>query len=193
LSYVSKRPALFLDRDGVINLDKGYISRIENFSFVSGIFPVIRIAQNSNFRIVIITNQSGIGRGLINIDQYHKLTNWMLNEFARNSCLIDLVLTSSLDPNKKNVENFETFRRKPNPGMIYDAKELLNIDLVNSILIGDNISDIEAGLNAKIKNLFLINKKMRHPLVNSVTVVEDLLLNSNFLVSLEYGKNKKET
>ena len=164
--------ALFLDRDGVINKNLHYISDINKFEFMPGIFDLCILAKSKSYLIVIVTNQSGIGRKIFTIDQYHELTDWMCEEFNRKSCKIDLVTTSPIDPsNESNSERLK-FRRKPNPGMIIDACEILNINTQSSILIGDSDSDIKAGISAGVKTLIKIGPKIKN--YNSVHYFSDL-------------------
>jgi D-glycero-D-manno-heptose 1,7-bisphosphate phosphatase len=151
-------PALFLDRDGVINLDFGFVSEIKNFKFNSGIFELCKFFMELNFKIIIITNQSGIGRGMFSLSQFHTLNNWMLEQFANKGIRIDLVLVSALDPDKKLISDFELKFRKPGSGMIYAAQEIFKLNLQKSLLIGDKESDIQAGRKAGIENLYLISK-----------------------------------
>jgi hypothetical protein len=75
-------PALFLDRDGVINIDKGYVVNIDDFQFIDGIFSLLKNYQGKGYKLIIITNQSGIGRGLYTNDDFLNINNWMLNRFG---------------------------------------------------------------------------------------------------------------
>ena len=154
--------ALFLDRDGVVNRNFHYVFDKKEFEFMPGIFDLCVWAKTKNYLIIIITNQSGIGRNIFSIEQYHKLTDWMQNEFSSKGCKIDLVITSPIDPS--NILNSEAlkFRRKPNPGMILDACEIFSINKQKSILIGDSDTDIEAGVTAGIKTLVKIGDKLKN-------------------------------
>jgi D-glycero-D-manno-heptose 1,7-bisphosphate phosphatase len=151
--------ALFLDRDGVININHGYVHSVDNFDFIDGIFDLARSACANNFRIVVITNQSGIGRGFYSEEQFNQLTSWMCKEFLNAGAPIERVFFSPFHP----IEGLgkykkDDFSRKPNPGMILQAQEELGLDLKNSILIGDKSTDIEAGISAGVgTNLYLSN------------------------------------
>ena len=149
--------ALFLDRDGVININHGYVYSVDNFEFVDGIFDLARNACANNFKIVVITNQSGIGRGFYSEEQFHQLTLWMCQEFLNAGAPIERVFFSPFHPIKGlGKYKKDDFSRKPNPGMILQAQEELDLDLKNSILIGDKSTDIEAGVAAGIGlNFFL--------------------------------------
>mgnify|MGYP002719324495 CR=1 FL=1 len=145
-----EKKALFLDRDGVINEDFGYIFKIEDFKFLDGIFQLLKEFKKREFLIIIITNQSGIQRGYYTTKDFEILTDYMKDEFKKRDIDIDKVYFC---PHLSGCEC-----RKPNPGMILAAKDELGIDLSKSYLIGDKLSDIEAGKNAGVKNLFLLNR-----------------------------------
>lgn len=143
--------ALFLDRDGVINVNHGYVHIANNFEFIDGIFEIVRTAHVNGFKIVVITNQSGIGRGYYTEQHFHELTYWMCKKFLNAHAPIDKVYFSPFHPTHGlGKYKKDDFSRKPNPGMILQAKDELNLDLDNSILIGDKSTDIEAGIAAGI-------------------------------------------
>jgi D-glycero-D-manno-heptose 1,7-bisphosphate phosphatase len=154
-----KVPVLFLDRDGIINLDKGFISKKQDFVFQNRIFEICRLFNFSQFKIVIITNQSGIGRGKIDIEDFHELNLWMLQEFDKKKIRIEFVIASALDPDKDNSSEYERFRRKPSPGMFIDAGEILPIDYQKSYMIGDKLSDGIAAQSAGVGNIYIISEQ----------------------------------
>jgi len=154
------RPALFLDRDGVINVDHAYVHKKDNFEFIDGIFELCKKAQESGYLIIIITNQAGIGRGYYTDKDFHSLTDWMIGEFSKKEVTIDAVYHCPYHPEKGiGVYKKDAACRKPNPGMILMAKNEFKINLSRSILIGDKGSDIKAGLNAGIGKNFLFTPK----------------------------------
>ncbi len=138
--------AIFLDRDGVINVEKDYVYKIEEFEFIEGLFEALRELQKSGFLLFIITNQSGIGRGYYTVKDFEVLTSWMLNEFKKEGIKISQVEFCPHSPN----EVCEC--RKPKTGMINAILKNFNIDLENSWLIGDKEADIKCAITAKIKN-----------------------------------------
>jgi D-glycero-D-manno-heptose 1,7-bisphosphate phosphatase len=144
--------ALFLDRDGVINRDIGYLYRIEDCVFCDGIFELTRSYQNKGYLIIIITNQSGIARGIFTFVDYYVLRDWIHSQFALNGVHITAEYFCSHHPDY----NGDCECRKPKPGMLLQAKYDWNIDMTQSVLIGDSLRDIEAGLAAKVGNLKLI-------------------------------------
>ena len=149
-------PALFLDRDGVINREAGYITNTDGIEFMEHIFEICRFFKDQLYKIVVITNQSGIGRGIISQAQYSQINSLIINKFNSENCPIDLILTATIDPTNNANNQEEAYLRKPNPGMILKAELELNLDLNRSVLIGDNLSDMQAGRNALISRLYLI-------------------------------------
>ncbi len=146
------KSALFLDRDGVIDVDRGYIHRSDQFEFVSGIFELARFWTNELRRlIVVVTNQSGIGRGYFDKCAYEDLTRWMCDRFEAEHTAIARVYHCPYHP----FHGIGEYRRnhpwrKPNPGMILQAMSDLDLDPVQSAILGDKMSDIEAGAAAGI-------------------------------------------
>ena len=151
--------ALFLDRDGVINVNHGYVHLVDDFDFIDGIFDLVRAARSLGFRIVIITNQAGIGRGYYSQDQFHQLTAWMCAQFDQRNAPIDKVYFSPFHP----VAGIGEYRmdeetRKPRPGMILRAQRELGLSLSGSVLVGDMPSDIQAGVAAGVGLNILFSK-----------------------------------
>lgn len=148
--------ALFLDRDGVINVDKSYLYKKEDFVFCDGIFELLKYAQNLGYRLFVITNQSGIARGYYSEDDFKRLTSWMLKEFEKKGITIQKVYHCPHLPE----DNCKC--RKPEPKMIEDAISEFGIEPATSWMIGDKPSDMEAAKNAGIQNTILVstqNKK----------------------------------
>lgn len=152
--------ALFLDRDGVINIEKDYVYQIEDFEFIDGVIETLKFFQDAGYLLIIITNQAGIGRGYYTEEQYHKLNEWMVNYFFEREIQITKVYYCPYHPEHGvGIYKKESIDRKPNPGMILKAVEEFNIDLIQSILIGDKESDIDAGISAGIIDTVLVHSK----------------------------------
>ena len=149
-----KRPALFLDRDGVINYDFGYVYTPDNLKFIEGIFELVAQANLLGYLVVVITNQAGIGRGYYTEEHFDNLMNWMKSCFTARGARIDAVYYCPCHP-EHGLGRYRksSIYRKPAPGMILQAEIDLDIDLAASILIGDKTSDIEAGAAAGIGTL----------------------------------------
>ena len=153
-----KTPALFLDRDGVINVDRGYVHCIEDFVFVAGIFGLCRTARSLGYKLVVVTNQAGIGRGLYTEDDFHRLTVWMRERFEEEGAPIDAVYFCPTHPTAATGRyRVESEMRKPRPGMLFKAAGELGIDLTRSVLIGDKPSDMAAALGAGVPVRLLLN------------------------------------
>jgi D-glycero-D-manno-heptose 1,7-bisphosphate phosphatase len=156
--------AAFLDRDGVINEDLGYVGSIEDFKFKEGIFEFLRLLQNKDYKLFIVTNQSGIARGYYKEEEFLKLMEWLKKELQKEKIEI---IDFEYCPHHPEITG-ECDCRKPKPGMILKLANKYNIDLSSSIMIGDKDSDIEsckrAGLKEciKVKNdLFEVIEKIK--------------------------------
>ncbi len=149
--------ALFLDRDGVINVDKGFVWRTEAFVFQDGVFAACRRAQAMDYLLVVVTNQSGIGRGLYTEDDFHALTEWMCDCFAEQDVEIARVYFAPTHP-EHGVGRYrvDSPDRKPGPGMILKARDELGLDLAASALVGDRETDIRAAIAAGVRSKLLI-------------------------------------
>lgn len=186
-NIISDQPrAIFLDRDGVINIDHGYVHSVDNFDFIDGIFDVIRTAHANKLKVVVVTNQAGIGRGFYSVQQFHQLTSWMCKEFMNAGAPIDKVYFSPFHPTEGLGEyKKDDFSRKPNPGMILQAQQELGLDLANSMLIGDKARDIQAGIAAGLGLNILFTQEWLHEKVSQechviTSLVEALpLINSH--------------
>lgn len=137
---------VFLDRDGVINIEKEYLYKKEDFEFIDGVFSSLQYLQKLGYKFIIITNQSGIGRGYYTLEQYNQLTQWMKQQFKENNIDIVEVYCCPHAPTQSCQ------CRKPNIGMIQQAAKIIDIDYENSWLIGDKSSDIQTAINANIKH-----------------------------------------
>jgi len=171
-----QRPALFLDRDGVINVDHGYVYRSDQFEFIPGIFDLVRFAVNGlHWPVVVVSNQSGIGRGYFDERAYGDLTRWMCDRFDAENAPIARVYHCPYHP----VHGIGRYRadhpwRKPKPGMILQAASDLNLDLARSAIIGDAMSDIEAGAAAGIGLRIRIGTRDARPDAQAHDVAADL-------------------
>jgi D-glycero-D-manno-heptose 1,7-bisphosphate phosphatase len=147
-----RSPALFLDRDGVINVDHGYVHRIEDVAFMPGIFDLARFAaRDLRWQIVVATNQSGIGRGYFDEAAYRTLTDWMCDRFREEGAAIAGVYHCPFHP-EHGVGAYRVDHdwRKPKPGMLLQAAADLSLDLARSALVGDRLSDMAAAAAAGI-------------------------------------------
>lgn len=139
------KKACFLDRDGVINEDIGYLYRVEDFKWIEGAIEAIKYLKKKNFLIIVISNQSGVERGFYKKEDVKKLHNWINNELKKIGSSIDDFFFSTELPSEKPKE------RKPSPKMINFALEKYKLEKNKCFLIGDKNSDVEAAKNAGIK------------------------------------------
>jgi D-glycero-D-manno-heptose 1,7-bisphosphate phosphatase len=143
--------ALFLDRDGVINVDYGYVGTPERFRFMEGIFDLCRVAVGQGYRLVVITNQSGVARGYYAMADVDRLTALMETAFAAAGAPLTAVLAC---PHHRDgvVAPYarDSYWRKPNPGMIREAARRFDLDLSRSVFLGDSASDMTAARAAGV-------------------------------------------
>lgn len=178
------RKALFLDRDGVINVEKNYVYRIEDFEFMPGIFDLCATARDLGFRLIVITNQAGIGRGYYTETDFQQLSAWMLEQFRANGIEIDRVYHCPYHPTAGvGAYRQESFDRKPNPGMILKAQKDFDLELSQCALIGDKSSDIEAGRAAGVGHLV----KLTHgAAADAGQVMDDMLVFSDLSAARDW-------
>ncbi|MEZ0322892.1 MAG: D-glycero-beta-D-manno-heptose 1,7-bisphosphate 7-phosphatase [Hydrogenothermaceae bacterium] len=148
--------AVFLDRDGVINVDKGYVHKIEEFEFYPNVFEALRKLQDAGFKLFVVTNQSGIAVGYYTEEDFLKLTDYMLKEFEKKGIKIDKVYYCPHHENGIVPEySFKCDCRKPESGMIRQAIKEFGIDPKKSFLIGDKENDILAAHKENIKAILV--------------------------------------
>ena len=159
------RPALFLDRDGVVVEDVGHLSRAENVRPIPGAADVIAAANRRAIPVVIVTNQSGIGRGLFGWPEFIDVQGRILDGLASRGAFVDAVLACPHHPEAKPpYDHPDHPARKPNPGMLLRAARLMPLDLARSWIVGDRARDIAAGRNAGIEGaLYVTIGNDRHP------------------------------
>jgi D-glycero-D-manno-heptose 1,7-bisphosphate phosphatase len=150
-------PALFLDRDGVVNEDVGYLHKTEDIIWVDGIFNLCRLAVQLGYKLVVVTNQAGIGRGLYTQAQFDDLMVWMREQFAAEQAPLSGVYCCPYHP-EHGIGDYcrEHEDRKPGPGMLLRAASDLHLDLSRSFLIGDRYTDIGAAAAAGLPQAFLL-------------------------------------
>ena len=145
------KPALFLDRDGVINVDHGYVCKPYDFHFVEGIFELVAAANRAGYLVLVVTNQAGIGRGYYSVEGFLRLSEWMCDRLIVEGAPIADVFYCPFHPEHGVGDcKIDSFDRKPNPGMLLHAANVHGIDMKRSIMIGDKDSDMQAALNAGV-------------------------------------------
>lgn len=150
---VLPKPALFLDRDGVVNVEKEYLYKIEDFELIDGIVEVCRKYQNQGFLILIVTNQSGIARGYYSEEDFALLSQWMVGHFKTLGVTLSHIYYC---PHHESI-NGACKCRKPEAGMFLEAQQEFDIDMEHSVMIGDNERDIDAALKAGVHTNYLLS------------------------------------
>jgi len=168
--------ALFLDRDGVINQDIGYLHKPEDCEFMPGIFDFCRKYKNDGYKLIVVTNQAGIAKGKYTEQDYKLLTEFMHSEFRNQDCEITAEYYCPYHIDGLPPYNRSSFYRKPNPGMILRAAKDYNIDLHKSVMVGDNENDILAAKSAGIgEKIRIINNQnlrgSRHTIADKIITI----------------------
>ena len=177
------RRALFLDRDGVVNVEVGYLHRAEEVRFVDGIFPLCRTAMKLGYRLIVVTNQAGIARGFYTEADFHTLMDFIRVELHAEQIELDAVYhcpyhpEHGVGPYKREHED-----RKPGTGMLRRGAREFDLSLADSVMIGDRCSDIAAANAAGLRQAFLIGGTEQsacsgqYLAVGSLTEVEQWLI-----------------
>ena len=173
------KAAVFLDRDGVINVDHGYVSKIDEFKFIEGSIEAMQILKSKGYLLVVVTNQSGIARGYYSEDDFHKLTEWMDWSLADKGIELDGIYYCPHHVDKGIGEyKIDCECRKPKTGMLDSAITDLDITASQSLLVGDKLSDIEAGYKAGLQASYLVNTgndQYKEITGNVAAIYDDLL------------------
>ncbi|CAI0938915.1 D,D-heptose 1,7-bisphosphate phosphatase [Serratia entomophila] len=170
-------PAIFLDRDGTINVDHGYVHEIDNFQFIDGVIDACRELKKMGFALVLVTNQSGIARGMFSEDQFMYLTEWMDWSLADRDVDFDGIYFCPHHP-EAAVEEYRQVCdcRKPQPGMLLQAQRELNIDMAASYMVGDKPEDMQAAIAAGVGTKVLV--RTGKPVTEQGEKLADWVLNS---------------
>ena len=160
--------AIFLDRDGTINVEKDYLYRIADFEFLPNVTNALRLLQDAGYLLIILTNQSGIARGYYNEDDFQKLNSWMIKQLSDYGVKISAVYYCPHHPNAK-IEKYkiDCVCRKPKLGMFEEAITDFDIDLERSYTIGDKIRDCSICKTTNCRG-FLISNNENIEIINSV-------------------------
>jgi D-glycero-D-manno-heptose 1,7-bisphosphate phosphatase len=154
---MSKR-ALFLDRDGVVNEEVGYLHRVDEVRFVDGIFSLCRTAMGLGYKLIVVTNQAGIARGYYSEEDFHALMKWMRDALRAEGVELDAIYhcpfhpEHGVGPYKREHED-----RKPGTGMLRKGQSELGVSLAESVMVGDRCSDVAAANAAGLRQAFLMS------------------------------------
>jgi D-glycero-D-manno-heptose 1,7-bisphosphate phosphatase len=157
--YKNFNKCVFFDRDGVLNKDKGYISKVNDIEIFSKVGKAIHECNKNKYLVIIITNQSGIGRGLISLKQLNQIHSYIKKEIKKNKAIINDIFFCPYHPSAgKGKYKRNSYDRKPNPGMLFKAIKKWKIDPKKSFMIGDKVSDRTAAKAAGLKFFFKSKK-----------------------------------
>jgi D-glycero-D-manno-heptose 1,7-bisphosphate phosphatase len=150
--------ALFLDRDGVVNEEVGYLHRVDEVRFVDGIFSLCRTAMGLGYKLIVVTNQAGIARGYYSETDFYALMEWMRDALRREGVELDAVYHCPFHP-EHGVGQYkqEHEDRKPGIGMLCKGATELGVSLAESVMVGDRCSDVGAANAAGLRQAFLIS------------------------------------
>jgi D-glycero-D-manno-heptose 1,7-bisphosphate phosphatase len=156
--FSAATPALFLDRDGTINVDSGYPADPALIVLRDDIVPVIAAANRAGVPVIVVTNQSGIARGFFGWDDFAAVNGRVLDLLRDKTCFVDMVLACAYhEAGTGPLAVADHAMRKPNPGMLLMAAERLDLDLRRSLIVGDNLSDMDAGRRGGLSRGWLVD------------------------------------
>lgn len=167
---MTKNKAVFLDRDGTINYDYGYVYKKDKLSFLPGVIESLKRLQKAGYLLIIITNQSGIGRGYFTLDEYIEFNDYMLGKLKEKGVYIDKVYFCP----HTDLDNCDC--RKPKLGLFYQAIDDYNIDLYNSYAIGDNERDLAICMETPICGILLNKDSKKFISKNDLKDATDFIL-----------------
>lgn len=142
--------AVFFDRDGTLIAEKNYLSRPEDVEIFPGAGAALKRLRDAGFKLVIVTNQSGIGRGYFTLADAERVNEHLCREFARDGVVFEKIYIAPEAPDQPSRG------RKPSPQFLLDARDEFQIDLARSFMIGDKLIDLECGWNAGVKKSILV-------------------------------------
>jgi D-glycero-D-manno-heptose 1,7-bisphosphate phosphatase len=142
--------AIFLDRDGVLVEEKHYLHRIEDVVIIPGAIEAARRLQDAGFKLFIVTNQSGVGRGYFTLADVEQINAHLAREFGRSGVVFQKIYIAPEAPDQPSRG------RKPSPQFLFDARDEFGVDLAQSFMMGDKLIDVECGWNAGVKQSFLV-------------------------------------
>lgn len=175
--------AVFLDRDGTLIEDRDYLSRMEDVVIFPAVPSALQVLQAANFRLFIVTNQSGVGRGYFSMADVEKVHAHLVSEFARAGISFTKIYVAPEAPDQPSRG------RKPSPQFLFDARDEFGIDLTSSYMVGDKVIDIECGQNAGLRKSILVRtgygaqvERKGHPLLSKAIIVDDMRAAAEWIV-----------
>lgn len=159
------RPAVFLDRDGTINEDVGYLTDPNEFRLLPKTAEGIKLLKQAGFKVIVISNQSGIARGLFSEEVLRKINKKMQDELLNRGTFLDAIYFCPHHPDiGEPPYRQDCYCRKPEPGLLLRAAKIHRINLAHSYTVGDKLSDIEAGRGAGCRTILLLRNEAQNAL-----------------------------
>ena len=175
--------AVFLDRDGTLIEDKDYLHRPEDVVIYPGAGEALKRLQDAGFLLIIVTNQSGIGRGYFTIEDCERVHEHLAKEFAKLGVAFAKIYIAPEAPNRRSRG------RKPSPQFLFDAREEFGLDLGASYIVGDKLIDLECGWNAQVRQSILVRtgygakfEKSNLEIAQRATVMDDIGAAANWIL-----------
>jgi D-glycero-D-manno-heptose 1,7-bisphosphate phosphatase len=182
-----RRRAVFLDRDGTIIVDKNYLSRPEDVELVPNAGQALRRLQDAGYILIIVSNQSGVGRGYFTMEDVERVNQRLLEELKKFGVKISKIYVAPEAPDQPSRG------RKPSPAFLFDAADEFGVDLQASYVIGDKLSDLECGWNAGVRAAILVRTgygqqtQERHPeILKRAIIVDDLAAAADWIISQSF-------
>ena len=183
-----KKRAVFLDRDGTINVDRNYLSDPAQLELIPGVGPALRRLMDAGFLLFIVTNQSGIGRGYYTLANMHAVNERLCEVMARDGVRFEKIYFAPEAPEQPSRG------RKPSPQFLFDARDEFGLDLAQSYMIGDKLIDLECGWNAGVKKSILVRTgygaemERRHALpAEKAAIFDDLAASASCILNAGRG------
>jgi D-glycero-D-manno-heptose 1,7-bisphosphate phosphatase len=172
----NKQKAIFLDRDGTINKYVGFLRNIDDFELIDGVSEAIKMINQSGYLAIVVTNQPVIARGEVTWDELHEIHKKMETLLGKKGAYIDGIYICPHHPDKgfegeRSEYKFDCECRKPKPGLLLQAAKDFNIDLSKSYMIGDSVSDVQAGINAFVKESIMLTPEAGNGLPQAIASI----------------------
>jgi D-glycero-D-manno-heptose 1,7-bisphosphate phosphatase len=176
--------AVFLDRDGTLIAEKNYLHRPEEVVILPGTGPALRKLADAGFKLIIVTNQSGIGRGYFSLADAERVNDHLRGEFARDGVTFEKIYIAPEAPDQPSRV------RKPSPQFLFDARDEFGVELAESFMVGDKLIDLECGWNAGVKKSILVRtgygaelERESPPAAGSAIIADDLARAAEWILS----------
>ena len=178
--------AVFLDRDGTLNVDRNYLSDPAQLEIIPGTGPALRRLMEAGFLLFIVTNQSGIGRGYYTLANMHAVHERLCAELAEDGIRFEKIYFAAESPEQPSRG------RKPSPQFLFDARDEFGLDLAQSYMVGDKLIDVECGRNAGVKKSILVRtgygaEVEKNNRLVQVIVSDDLPAAANYILNPSHG------